>query len=108
MRSVMILRSLPLAAVALALVACDADPAIEAPADDDRTAEGEVLGGTISDEMLPLDTVRSQSPPLREEGTSSASTSGVAPAAPTNQSDEAVSLTSEPGPEGAAEPEPEG
>ncbi len=27
-----------------------------------RTAAGEVLGGTISDAMLPLDTVRSQAP----------------------------------------------
>lgn len=33
-----------------------------------RSAAGEVLGGTISDDMLPLDTVRSQSPPLRETG----------------------------------------
>lgn len=35
-----------------------------------RTAAGEVLGGTISDDMLPLDTVTSQSPPLRETGKS--------------------------------------
>jgi hypothetical protein len=28
-------------------------------------AEGEVLGGSISDEMLPLDAVKSQSPPLK-------------------------------------------
>lgn len=32
-----------------------------------KTAAGEVLGGSISDEMLPLDTVTSESPPLREE-----------------------------------------
>ena len=31
-----------------------------------KTAAGEVLGGSISDSMLPLDTVQSQSPPLRE------------------------------------------
>lgn len=31
-----------------------------------KTAAGEVLGGSISDAMLPLDTVQSQSPPLRE------------------------------------------
>lgn len=30
-------------------------------------AEGEVLGGTISDEMLPLDSLKSQSPPLKAE-----------------------------------------
>jgi hypothetical protein len=31
-----------------------------------KTAAGEVLGGSISDAMLPLATVTSQSPPLRE------------------------------------------
>ena len=33
---------------------------------DAREAEGEVLGGTISDEMLPLDQLQSQSPTIRE------------------------------------------
>ena len=33
-----------------------------------KTAAGEVLGGSISDAMLPLATVTSQSPPLRESG----------------------------------------
>ncbi len=28
-------------------------------------AEGEVLGGSISDDMLPLDSLQSQSPPLK-------------------------------------------
>ena len=37
--------------------------------DDAREAEGEVLGGSISDDMLPLDQVQSQSPPIREERT---------------------------------------
>ncbi|MGN6498778.1 MAG: hypothetical protein ACTHKM_01360, partial [Tsuneonella sp.] len=37
------------------------------PADDKRSAEGQVLGGTISDAMLPLDTVTSQ-PPLLPAG----------------------------------------
>lgn len=32
-----------------------------------KTSAGQVLGGSISDEMLPLDTVTSQSPPLREQ-----------------------------------------
>lgn len=49
----------------LALSACgdDAEPVVE---DDGREASGEVLEGTISDEMLPLDQVRSQ-PPLLEQ-----------------------------------------
>ena len=50
----------PLAIAAL-LAACGAEPA----ADDSREAQGEVLEGTVSDAMLPLDTVRSQ-PPLAE------------------------------------------
>jgi hypothetical protein len=37
-----------------------------------KTAAGEVLGGSISDSMLPLDTVQSQSPPLRESAAGSA------------------------------------
>ena len=31
-----------------------------------KTAAGEVLGGSISDDMLPLDTVTSESPRMRE------------------------------------------
>jgi len=57
-------RTIAAAALILALAACDSGT------DGDTTgsgADGEVLGGTISDEMLPLDTVRSQSPPLRTE-----------------------------------------
>ena len=46
------------------LAACESESAPPPVEDDGRaTAEGEVLGGTISDEMLPLDTLRSQSPP---------------------------------------------
>lgn len=52
---------LPLPA-AIMLAACQAGSSDE---DDGRAASGEVLEGTISDAMLPLDTVRSQ-PPLAE------------------------------------------
>ena len=48
--------ALPLLAL---LAACGGD----APADDGRAASGEVLEGTISDAMLPLDRVRSEPPP---------------------------------------------
>jgi hypothetical protein len=34
----------------------------EAPVDDSRSASGEVLEGTVSDAMLPLDTVKSEPP----------------------------------------------
>ncbi len=48
----------------LVLAACGREEAPVQPVDDDRSAEGEVLEGTISDAMLPLDTIQSQSPPL--------------------------------------------
>jgi len=48
-----------------ALGACGGDAGSDA---ERKTAAGKVLGGSISDDMLPLDTVTSQSPPLREKG----------------------------------------
>jgi hypothetical protein len=52
---------LPAALTALALLAgCGEEPVAEPSDNDGRAAEGEVIGGTISDAMLPLDTVRSQ------------------------------------------------
>lgn len=70
------MRVLPLLALApLALLsACDGGGA-----DDTRTASGEVLEGTISDAMLPLDTVRSQ-PPLAKN-TGAPGEDGATPAA---------------------------
>ncbi len=59
------------------LASCGEEAPVETPPDEGREAMGEVLGGTISDDMLPLDTVRSQSPPLREA--SEDSTTGAAP-----------------------------
>ena len=47
------------AMLALALGACKGEPKKAAGA---GTAQGEVLPGSASDAMLPLDTVRSQSP----------------------------------------------
>lgn len=63
------LRSLALLAVGVAaLPACGSDgPAQDGTPEAERGAKGEVLGGTISDDMLPLDRLRSQSPPLRAE-----------------------------------------
>jgi hypothetical protein len=43
----------------------------EGDEEDDRTASGQVLEGTISDSMLPLDTVRSQPPLAKSTGGSS-------------------------------------
>ncbi|WP_114520679.1 hypothetical protein [Altererythrobacter sp. ZODW24] len=49
---------------ALLLAACGDDPAPEAAKSGDV---GELTGGTISDDMLPLGEVQSQSPPLKGE-----------------------------------------
>ena len=43
-----------------ALTACGGQP--EAAGPERRSAAGEVLGGEVSDDMLPLDTVRSTAP----------------------------------------------
>ncbi|MBX7483859.1 hypothetical protein [Qipengyuania qiaonensis] len=51
---------------ALMLSACGGDaPPEETEAEAGRGARGEVIGGTISDDMIPLDQLRSQSPPVR-------------------------------------------
>ncbi len=47
--------------LALLLAACGG----EAPTDDGRSASGEVLEGTVSDAMLPIDRVQSE-PPLED------------------------------------------
>ena len=52
---------------ALLMAGCQDEPSEVAADDGMQTAEGEVLGGTISDDMLPLATQTSQAPPLRQE-----------------------------------------
>jgi len=58
----------PCCAALLLLAACE-EEAAEAPRTGEQggKAAGEVLGGTISDDMLPLERLRSQSPPLERE-----------------------------------------
>ncbi|MEO0464654.1 MAG: hypothetical protein AAF127_16125 [Pseudomonadota bacterium] len=53
------------AIAALTLAGCTQEEAV-APVEEGETntqASGEVLGGTISDDMLPLESLESQSPP---------------------------------------------
>ena len=54
-------RAVPVLAALALLAACGG----ETPTDDSRAASGEVLEGTISDAMLPVDRVRSE-PPLED------------------------------------------
>lgn len=90
------------AALAL-LAACGSDPA-PAPADDGRQgAEGEVLGGTISDDMLPLDTLRSQSPPQSAAATGAGETSDTAQATVADESEAEPDQSGEPAETAAAD-----
>jgi hypothetical protein len=52
------MRNLPILVLALALAACGSDKKDEGAG----KAEGQILSGSASDAMLPLDTVRSQAP----------------------------------------------
>ena len=54
-----------------------------------KTAAGEVLGGSISDAMLPLATVTSQSPPLRESASEGGEDTGKDADAADESSDDA-------------------
>ena len=63
----MIRSALSLAAATVMLSGCgDDSPPAETEVEAERNAKGEVIGGTISDAMIPLDRLHSQSPPVRE------------------------------------------
>ena len=101
----MMRKTIAMAAAVALLGACDSGA--DAPADE-SAAEGEVLGGTISDDMLPLDTVTSQSPPLRaapESGEGGASEPVAADDGATEEA--AADASEEPAEEEPAAPAPE-
>jgi len=77
------------------LAACGDDA--KTPADDNRQAGGEVLEGTISDAMIPLDTLRSQGKALEKTPVE-----GNAPAA--SESSDAAENEGEEGAEPAEAP----
>ena len=87
------IRRLPLAFVVLTLLAgCGGD---KSPQGDGRTASGEVLQGSISDDMLPLDTLTSQAPPMKEQP-KAAPAASPAEAAPAASPTEAAAPASDP------------
>ena len=77
-------RFLLLASACLALAACNETTETPAETDESRDARGEVLGGSISDDMLPLDTVTSQSPSQGGEGNESSQAAANAAPAPSS------------------------
>lgn len=92
----------------LALAACGDSSAPVAEQDDDATARGEVLGGTISDDMLPLDTLRSKSPPLQQaedQSDDSAATSDAQVATSPGDAAEVVATEAETSDGSASDPD---
>ena len=82
-----------LAVAVLALAGCNRDAKKDAGA---GTAQGEVLPGSASDAMLPLDTVKSQAPLApKSEGGEAGDAKGAKAAKPSEKASD------------AAEPEPE-
>ena len=88
----MIRSALSLAAATVILSGCgDDSPPAETEVEAERNAKGEVIGGTISDAMIPLDRLHSQSPPVREAPSqpSAAGPAGDAPVEPEEASEPA-------------------
>ena len=88
----MMLRTAILMILAAGTLAGCGDSAPTPAATDDASAgaKGEVIGGTISDAMLPLDRLRSQSPPLSEERAAGSTGASPAPAPAPAAPDEAA------------------
>ena len=94
----------------LVLSACQDEAPLEENADEaDRAAKGEVLGGTISDDMIPLDRLRSQSPPVADAPAASqaAGAPDQTPSAPAvaEPIDDADDVPAQPGDAGQDGPE---
>ena len=83
------------------LAACN-----DAPADGSRAASGEVLEGTISDAMLPLDRVQSE-PPLEDPEAFAQAQSEAAAGEPAEGAERAAVEEAEGAAEEAADAEPE-
>ncbi len=92
-----------LAVSLFALAACGGEAEVPAESDDSATATGDVLGGSISDAMLPLDEVRSQSPSAPRRVTAPAS-EGSDQAASAAETPEAEAAPAAPAPEVAPPP----
>jgi len=59
------------------LAGCSAEPETpqqQAPAQEGGKATGKVLGGSISDDMIPLESLTSQSPPLKQQRSTTVAT----------------------------------
>lgn len=87
------------------LTACgDPEPVAETATEQGGKATGEVLGGSISDDMIALDQLTSQSPPAEPVATSSADNSSAAPAPASEPAPEPESQRAGPDPAAPALP----
>jgi hypothetical protein len=100
----------------LALLAACGDKDSAGASAERQTAAGEILPGTISDEMLPLDSVKSQSPPMKDSssdkggtkagGDSTATEEAEAEAEAEGDAADAPAAAPSSSPSAAAAPEP--
>ena len=89
----------------LALAACGKDAPPPPSGDDDaRRAAGDVLGGEISDAMIPLDTVTSAAPKMQDKGSASSTSGAPEPERAAPAVSRETATTAEPEPAAASEP----
>ena len=87
----------------LLLAACEDDAGQVDTSETGGKAEGEVLGGTISDDMLPLEELTSTSPPAERISTASDGSAASDGGDETAETQEAEASSEAPAPEPATE-----
>lgn len=98
-------RSLMLAAPLLLLAACGDEAAEVSEGEEKLDARGEVLGGSITDDMLPLDALTSQAPPQAGEDGATNEDAQQAADGPDEAGEPAAPDEAEPAPAAQAEDE---
>ncbi|MBY6216971.1 hypothetical protein [Qipengyuania aquimaris] len=88
----------------LALASCGESAEVVEEDNEDATARGEVLGGTISDDMLPLDTLTSQAPSRVTQATADGDTASSGAEAEDDGAEQAPAPAAAPAPETPPEP----
>ncbi|MBV7259127.1 hypothetical protein [Erythrobacter crassostreae] len=95
-----------LATVALLAACGDDEPVPDAATEEGGEATGEVLGGTISDDMIPLDQLTSTSPPAEPTASSDGGGASSGGSASTSTPDPTPEPESEEAEPAAADPAP--
>lgn len=94
-----------LCAPLLLLAACEEEvPEVDTSATGGKAA-GEILGGTISDDMLPLEELTSTSPPAAPTPSATSTTGPADDAEPAPETQEAEATPAAPAPEESADEE---